>query len=100
MTKDEALEIIKEENLVNYSWFGNEVKKNWGILKDMTAIDYTNDRWVTYIIGERDCIMDNTQLYFEFEGEALDDFIRRLRLGKEIMESEIRRKEEVAEKNR
>jgi len=100
MTKEEAFKIINEEQLTNYKWFENEEVANRGILKDIAAIDYSDGKWVTYIIGERDWVIDGTQLYFDSEDMAIDDFIRRVKGMKRIMEIELeirREKREAAE---
>jgi len=98
MTREEALNIIEKESLTCYSWFGKEMRENWYVLKDLTAINYVHGEWVTYIIGERNCIEDYTHKYFDSEEEAMDDFIRRLRLAKNEIDSELaeRRKKELA----
>ena len=98
MTREEALSIIENENLICYSWFGKEMRKHWYFVQDITVIDRIGKRWVTYIIGERDSIIANTQLYFDSEEEALDDFIRRLKLTKREIDCglEERRKKELA----
>lgn len=57
-------------------------------------IDYAGDKWTTYIIDERDAVMTGTQLYFNSEGEALDDLIRRLRSIKKIVDIELKERRE------
>ena len=89
MNKDETLKIIEDEKLINYKWFKNEWVADRRIVNDIVAIDHADAKWVTYIIGERDWIIDETQLYFDSEEEAMDDFIRRLRLTKRIIDREL-----------
>jgi len=89
MTREEALKIIKDESLTNYKWFTNEWIGNRRIWQDYVAISYTGGKWLTYIIDERDSVMDGTQRYFSSEDEAIDSFIKRLRGVNEIIEMEV-----------
>ena len=97
MTKEEALKIIEDEKLTNYKWFEDTMVGNHYVVEDIVSIRYVNGKWMTSIIGKRDCIIDGTELYFDSEASAIDDFFRRLRLINEIIESRQVRKARGAE---
>ncbi|MDR4887684.1 Imm59 family immunity protein [Fredinandcohnia sp. QZ13] len=75
MTREEALKMIKSENLQNFNWFSmrNSYPNEVGIIiKDNT--------WIVYSTDERASIRN--QVKFQSESDALTEFIERLRADK------------------
>ena len=82
MTREEAMRIIKEEDLRHYNLFEETKPKKWDLV-----INRDGERWVVYKISERMAVGSGTERYFDEENDAWDNFIRRLRAGKELEES-------------
>lgn len=81
MTREEAKRIIQREGLYNYNLFENRPNK-----KDEVGICEKGGRWIVYVTTERAGIGAGTECYFDNESDALENFIKRVRLGKEIDE--------------
>ena len=77
MTKEEALQIIKDEGLIEYNWF--EDHKNGS---DEVGIKKAGDKWEVYTTDERAWASPESVWKYDSESEALEDFIDRLRAGK------------------
>ena len=82
MTREEAMRIMKEEDLRHYNLFEETRPKKWDLV-----INRDGERWVVYKISERMAMDFGTERYFDEENDAWDNFIRRLRAGKELEES-------------
>ena len=81
MTREEAMEIIKKENLKYYNLFGQHP---YGRLE--VAIRKDRDKWVVFMIDERRNVRTGSESFFENESDAWDNFIRRLRIRQELQE--------------
>ncbi len=81
MTREQALQIIADENLIGYRFFEDRPYR-----ADEVVIDQVNEKWLVYVISERCSKMDGTLDEYETESEALEDFIDRLRADKELRE--------------
>ena len=77
MNMAEALHILEEEQLRFYNWFGEHKIKPYEVM-----IDYDGMRWIVCAADERACIVETSRRFFDQEDEALDCFIRLVRLGK------------------
>lgn len=88
MTREEAKRIIQREGLYNYNLFENRSNE-----ENEVGICKKNGGCTVYITSERAGIIAGTERFFDNESDALENFIERLRLGKEIDEIEKRRKE-------
>ena len=77
MNMAEALHILEEEQLRFYNWFGEHKIKPYEVM-----IDYDGMRWIVCAADERACIVETSRRFFNQEDEALDCFIRLVRLGK------------------
>ena len=79
MTKNEVINIIKDEELLNYNLFEeHEVKP------EEVVIRIVNDKWSVYTSDERNCII--SEEIYDNESDAFDDFIDRLRADKILRE--------------
>lgn len=78
MTKDEAIEIIRNEKLDDSSFFSDVVNIN------EIGIKKIGNQWEVYTTDER-AYKDSCE-YYMFESEALDDYIERLRADKKYWE--------------
>ena len=75
MTKNEVINIIKDEELLNYNLFEeHEVKP------EEVVIRIVNERFSVYTSDERNCII--SEEIYDNESDAFDDFIDRLRADK------------------
>ena len=81
MTREEAIETIKKENLKYYNLFGQHPYGRFEV-----AIRKDGDEWVTFMIDERREVATSSELFFENEWDAWDDFIRRLRIRQELQD--------------
>ena len=82
MTRAEAMEIIKKENLNYYNFFEDRYHE-----EDELGIQKIGEnKWVVYATTERAGILAGSEAFFETESDALEDFIDRLRAGKELEE--------------
>lgn len=73
----EALQILEQEHLQHYNWFGEHKTRPWEVL-----IDYDGTRWIVCATDERACIVDRSRRFFHQESEALECFIQLIRLEK------------------
>lgn len=80
MTKDEALKIIKEENLMGYKFF-DDTDSGY----DEVGIIKNGDQWEVFSTDERGYLRGVRN--FNSESDALDSFIDRLRAGNEYLRS-------------
>lgn len=82
MTRAEAMEIIKKEKLNYYNFFEDRYHE-----EDELGIQKIGEnKWVVYATTERAAILAGSEAFFETESDALEDFIDRLRAGKELEE--------------
>lgn len=77
MNMEEVKEVIKKENLSNYSLFNqdNPKENEVGIAKD-------NNSWKVYARNER--ATEEGVRFFDNENDALDSFVKRLRASKAL----------------
>ena len=79
MTKDEALKIIEDEKLRNFNWFGDhDLRANEVVINKVSA------GWSVYTADERASVI--SEVVYDYESEALEDFIERLRADKILRE--------------
>ena len=72
VTREKALEIIRDENLKFFNWFDDhEIKP------DEVGISQEEDKWTVYSSDERANPVSEKEFYSE--SEALDNYINRLR---------------------
>lgn len=81
MTKDEAIRIVKKENLKGYNM--NEDRYN---KVDEVGIQEKNGYWTVYTTDERTSTVTGSEMVFEDEGDAWENFIERLRADKILRE--------------
>ena len=74
MTREEAMEIIKKENLKYYNLFGQHPYGRFEL-----AIRKDRDKWVVFMIDERRNVGTGSEIFLENESDAWDNFIWRLR---------------------
>lgn len=79
MTKQEAVAIIKSEQLEDYN-FCEQRRYH----EEEVVIRNLGDQWVVYATDECACEVTGSKVYFPFEGDAWDNFIKRLRAGKRL----------------
>lgn len=75
MTKEEALKIIKDENLMGFKFFDNTQPGY-----DEVGVIINNNQWEVFSTDERGYFRGKRGI-FNNESEALESFIRRLRAG-------------------
>ena len=81
MNRNKALKIIRDEQLMYYNWFhSHRVRPN------EVLIEKLEERWCVSAADERACIVETSCVYFNNEEDALDRFIRLLRLEKTLEE--------------
>ena len=79
MDRSKALKVIEDEQLRHYNWFHSQpVRPNEVLIENL------GERWCVSAADERACIVDTSRVYFDNEEDALDRFIRLLRLGKKL----------------
>lgn len=83
MTREMALKIIEDEKLTNYHFFDGK-----GISSDEIVILKKDEKWIVFATSERGGMVTNSDFVYDNEEEALDSFIRRLR----VMNASIRRR--------
>ena len=77
MKKDEALQIIVDEQLKFYNWFHeHKVRPN------EVLIEKLGEKWCVSAADERACIVETSRTYFDNEEDALEHFIKLVRLEK------------------
>ncbi len=81
MTREEAIEIILEEKLSNYNL--NEDREN---NEDEVVIKNRDSMWVIYVTDERASKITGSEIKYENEKDAWDDFVERLRADKRLRE--------------
>lgn len=81
MNRSEAMQIIKEENLKCYNWF-----HTYAVRPNEVLIEKSEEQWCVSAADERACIVETSCVYFDNEEDALDRFIRLLRLEKTLEE--------------
>lgn len=72
MTKDEALKIIKDENLKFFNWYSDHK-----IRPNEVGIQSEQNKWHVHTSDERANLL--SKKIFQTENEALENFIKRLR---------------------
>lgn len=77
MTREEAMEIIKKENLRRYNWFNEHLLR-----ESEVVISTDGDGWVVYVTDEKASIVSGSIKRFSTESDALENFIKRLRTEK------------------
>ena len=81
MNRNKALKIIRDEQIMYYNWFhSHRVRPN------EVLIEKLEERWCVSAADERACIVETSCVYFDNEEDALDRFIRLLRLEKTLEE--------------
>lgn len=75
MTKEDIIKIIKKENLKHYNM--NEDRYN---KVDEVGIQKKNGLWIVYATDERASTVTGSETIFENESDALENFIKRLRI--------------------
>lgn len=81
MNKNQALKIIKEENLKGYNMY--EDRYNY---ENEVVIKKYEDKWSVYVTDERASKIISSEDLYQNEDEALVDFIERLRADKVLRE--------------
>lgn len=77
MKKDEALQIIVDEQLKYYNWFRAHRVRPYEVL-----IEKLGEKWCVSVADERACIAETSRTYFDKEEDALERFIKLVRLEK------------------
>ena len=77
MKKDEALQIIVDEQLKYYNWFRAHRVRPYEVL-----IEKSGEKWCVSVADERACIAETSRTYFDNEEDALERFIKLVRLEK------------------
>ncbi|MFJ7366861.1 Imm59 family immunity protein [Peribacillus frigoritolerans] len=77
MTQQEAKEIIEQEKLKRYNWFNEHPQR-----ENEVGIRVDGDQWVVYVTDERASEVTGSITEFNNESDALENFIKRLRLEK------------------
>jgi hypothetical protein len=72
MTRERAMEIIRDEKLKNFNWYGEQ-----DIKPNEVGIREKGNKWNVYTSDERANPISEKE--FESESEALENFIKRLR---------------------
>ena len=75
MNRSEAMQIIKEENLKCYNWFHAHA-----VMPNEVLIENLGELWCVSAADERASIVETSRVFYENEEDALDRFIRFLRL--------------------
>ncbi len=77
MKRDEAIRIIKEEDLRNYNLDENRFNR-----ENEVGIKNENGYWTVYATDERASMVTGSEIRFDNEELAFDNFIKRLRADK------------------
>lgn len=84
MTRFEVQRILKKEGLKYYNLFNeHEVKP------DEVIIYETDHRWFVCVADERACIVDSSYVCFDNEEDALDYFVKLVRLEKILLKGTL-----------
>ncbi|MDF2792109.1 MAG: hypothetical protein K0S80_5211 [Neobacillus sp.] len=81
MTREEARIIIEKEDLKGFNWNEERYYK-----ENEVGIKLENNVWIVYATDERASVVSGSVKEFEFEEDALDNFIKRLRADKVLRE--------------
>lgn len=77
MNRIEAQRILSNEKLKYYNWFNeHEIRPN------EVVIFQKDGKWITCAADERACIVESSYSYYNNEEDALDNFIKLVRLEK------------------
>ncbi|OXM12979.1 hypothetical protein [Paenibacillus herberti] len=79
MTREEALKIIETEKLKNFNWYGDHVLR-----ANEVVISEVSTRWSVFTADERESVI--SEVVYDSESDALEDFIERLRADKILSE--------------
>ena len=80
MTENEVKQILNAEGLKCYNWF-----RNHDIKPNEVIIYKENDNWVVCAADERAWIVETSYAKYDNEEMAYEDFIKRVRLEKILM---------------
>lgn len=79
MTRMEAKEILDSEQLGHYNWYyEHKLKEN------EVGIECENGQWKVFVTDERAGIVTDSVAIFKDEEEALENFIKRVRILKRL----------------
>jgi len=81
MTKNECKNIIKNEGLNNYNWFDEHEFRS-----EEVCIRKVKNKTVVFTLSERCCPVSESIMEFDDESLALQEFIKRLRADRVILE--------------
>lgn len=84
MTREEAIKMIKAEQLINFNL--NEKRFN---KENEVGILENNGLWTVYATDERASIVTGSEKVFDNESDALENFIKRLRASKILSDLNI-----------
>ncbi|WP_055109359.1 hypothetical protein [Paenibacillus ihumii] len=79
MTREEALKIIKKEKLKNFNLYGDHAHR-----ANEVVIRKVFTGWSVYTVDERESVI--SEVLYDSESDALEDFIERLRADKILSE--------------
>jgi hypothetical protein len=79
MTREEALKIIREEDLRHYNICEQRPYREMELV-----IQFRDGKWFVYGTGERASVITGSEAIFISESDAWDNFIKRLRAGKRL----------------
>ena len=77
MNRNEAMQIIKDEQLKWYNWFHSHP-----VSPNEVLIEKSGEQWCVSAADERACIVETSRVYFDNEEDALDRFIKLVRMEK------------------
>ena len=80
MKRDEALQILEKERLKHYNWFYTHKLRPYEVL-----IEDLGEKWRVSAADERACVVEESRTYFDREEDALDRFIKLVRLEKALL---------------
>ena len=84
MTRYMAKKIIEDEELIHYDFFeGNE------LIRDEIVIYKEAGKWIVFATSERGGMVTNSDMIFDNEEDALDNFIFRLRAMNSYLRREL-----------
>jgi len=77
MTRLEAKKIIENEMLKRYNWFDEHPLR-----ENEVGIRVDGDQWVVFVTDEMASVVTGSITIFKNKSEALENFIKRLRIEK------------------
>lgn len=80
MTREDAKQILVNEGLKYYNWYHEKA-----VNPNDVIIYKENNKWIVCAADERASIVEASYAFYDNENEALDDFIKRVRLEKILM---------------